>query len=147
MSKANNILDLNKLVKADHKKLVELAYNLPCGVMSKYLYYFMLFKLHHEDILRYFPKRIQNKANKDIEQYKVEKQAREELKKAQEQAEPQPPVSDEQKEIHSIACGIIDSMISYANVDTVDTDKLQVMKYIQIIWEDVLKERGFYEGK
>lgn len=136
MSKQNNILDLSKLEKVKHKELVELAYNLPFGIRADYFYSFMVFMLKNDDLLRYLPRRIKNKANKYIAEYEERKAQKEQAK-----AEEKPIISEEQRNANSIACRMIESIIDFTNNDNIaDDKKVEILNYISIIWKNVEKD-------
>lgn len=125
MSAKNNVLDLSKLETKKHRDLVELAYNLPPmqGAIG-YFYSFIVFTFKEDDLLRYLPKRIQNKANKHIAEYEEEKAIKE-------QAEPKKTVSEEDKEVSERFTDLLGNVLDYLNSDNGYSEKVFVLEQLK----------------
>lgn len=73
-----------------HRELTELVYNLPCGVTAPYFYPFMCFYLEREGYISFLPKRIRNKVERWLQDYRERKE--------QEKEEPQEQLTDEERQ-------------------------------------------------
>lgn len=136
MPKQNNILDLSKLTERNrHKDLVELVYNLPCGVRANYLYGFIVFMLKKDNILGYLPKRIQNKTNKFLAEY-------EEQEAIKEQAEEKQTISEEQKEVNKCGSDLLCSIVEYVNSDTEYSEKVFVLEQVKMFMDNISRKES-----
>lgn len=120
-----------------HRELVELAYNLPCGVTATYFYPFMCFYLEHEGYLPYVTKRVRNKVERWLQDYRERKE------QEKEKEEPQEQLTDEERQHRK---EVTDLYMKITRL-LMDCDNIRALNFIHTFTVNVLNDDTESEEK
>lgn len=118
-----------------HRELVELAYNLPCGVTATYFYPFMCFYLEKEGYISFLPKKVRNKVERWLQDYRERKE--------QEKEEPQEQLTDEERQHRK---EVTDLYMKITRL-LMDCDNIRVLNFIHTFTVNVLNDDTESEEK
>lgn len=118
-----------------HRELVELAYNLPCGVTATYFYPFMCFYLEKEGYISFLPKKVRNKVERWLQDYRERKE--------QEKEEPQEQLTDEERQHRK---EVADLYMKITRL-LMDCDNIRVLNFIHTFTVNVLNDDTESEEK
>ena len=118
-----------------HRELVELAYNLPCGVTATYFYPFMCFYLEKEGYISFLPKKVRNKVERWLQDYRERKE--------QEKEESQEQLTDEERQHRK---EVTDLYMKITRL-LMDCDNIRVLNFIHTFTVNVLNDDTESEEK